>query len=323
MSILPAWLDLPVTDRAKGLGGTDLAAIMGLSPWRTPFDVWLSKTGRLKEQSGETEWQRWGNLLEPFIASAYAAETQQKIVKCGVTLANPKYPWMVGSPDYLAVDMPAGMDAKNMRVKGIEWGEPGTDRVPTHYLIQMQAYMTLTGAKTWDIPVLFGGSTFEIFKIGHNDKLECRMLEFAAEWWEKHVIKGQEPEIQDSPVVRSWIKDAFPKHIKPLRQATADERLAARELFRCRAMAEDTDKAKADAEAVIKLVIASSEGLEMPEGKITYRAAKDGSKTDWEAVANDLNALLVTPKDLSIFKSRHTVITPGSRRLLVNLQELV
>ncbi|MDP3766551.1 MAG: YqaJ viral recombinase family protein, partial [Dehalococcoidia bacterium] len=61
-----AWL----AARRAGIGGTDAAAILGLSPFRTPLDVYLDKTGAAQDERTETQPMRWGKALEPVIAEA-------------------------------------------------------------------------------------------------------------------------------------------------------------------------------------------------------------------------------------------------------------
>lgn len=324
MIAFPSWLpsNLVSCDRAKGLGGSDIAAIVGLSKWATPFDIWLDKKGNAPKQE-EEQWQSWGNKLEPFIASAYSDKTQQKIVKCGVTLANEERPWQLGSPDYLCVDKPSGIDCKNIRIKSSEWGEEGTDLIPSYYLIQVQYYMTLLGIPVYDLPVLFGGSQFEIFTIENNEKLGASLLEKAEEFWKTYIIGDKRPEIEDSPRVRNWIKSQFPKHIRPLRAATAHEDTLAHELHQVKTVLASVEKEKADLEAKLKLSIADGEGLDLYDGKVTYRANKNGEKTDWEAVSRDAcDALIkVQPDLLPILLDKHTKSTQGARVLRLNINK--
>lgn len=323
MKLVP-WLpdNLVATDRSKGLGGSDIAAIVGLSKWATPFDVWLDKKGSAPRQD-EEPWQSWGNKLEPFIASAYVDKTQQKIVKCAVTLANVNRPWQLGSPDYLCVDRPAGIDCKNVRMKSSEWGEEGTDMIPAYYLIQVQYYMTLLGIPVYDLPVLFGGSQFEIFTIENNEKLGASLLEKAEEFWKTYILGDKQPEIEDSSRVRDWIRSKFPHHIRPLRTATHQEDTIAHELHKIKAVLADIEKEKADLEAKLKLSIAEDEGLTLADGKITWRANKDGHKTDWEAVSKEAcDALIkVQPDLLPVLLDKHTTITSGARVLRLNIKD--
>ena len=60
--------------RRKGLGGSDIAAILGISKWRTPMDVWVEKMG-LVEPSEESYAMMRGRILEDAIAQWYGEFT--------------------------------------------------------------------------------------------------------------------------------------------------------------------------------------------------------------------------------------------------------
>jgi len=319
MNVLTPWLKpLVSADRSKGIGGTDIAAIVGLSYWATPFDVWLDKKGNTPKAQQE-EWQKWGNKLEPFIASAYVEESQKKIVKCGMALANPERSWQVGSPDYLCLDDPKGVDCKNIRLKSSEWGEQWSDQIPMHYVIQAQWYMMLTGADSWEFPVLFGGSQFEIFRVDNNERLASSLLEKAEEFWQTYIIGDKQPEIEDSPKVREWIKSKFPKHSRPLRKANSSEIEIAKQLAQVKKVVASVEKEQSDLEAKIKIAIGEEEGLEMEEGKVTWKANRDGEKTDWETISMVLGAHLPDLYKEQILK--HTKPTQGARVLRVSIKE--
>ena len=68
-------------DRHAGLGGSDAAAVLGLSPWTSPLDLYLDKRGELDEEPEQpTNWQRWGHLLEDLIADEASAQEKQGTV---------------------------------------------------------------------------------------------------------------------------------------------------------------------------------------------------------------------------------------------------
>jgi len=79
--------------RADGLGGSDIAAALGLDPYRSPFEVYLSKVGEL-EQAEQTEAMRWGQLLEPLVASETATSLGAELVPSPGLLADQRLDWM-------------------------------------------------------------------------------------------------------------------------------------------------------------------------------------------------------------------------------------
>lgn len=116
-------------ERAKGIGGSDLGAILGLSKYASPWSVWALKSGLVpKDDAGAAA--AWGHLLEAPIAEMYARETGEAIVEWpSVSLVSKRYPYMRANIDRLRVkpseQFPAGVVTT--------WGtreEPRTDEPP-------------------------------------------------------------------------------------------------------------------------------------------------------------------------------------------------
>lgn len=64
------WLKL----RQSGIGGSDIAAIVGVSPYNTAYDIWVSKTGEIKETS--SEYAYWGTQLEDIVAKEFSKRNE-------------------------------------------------------------------------------------------------------------------------------------------------------------------------------------------------------------------------------------------------------
>ena len=74
--------------RRAGLGGSDIGAILGLSPYLTPVDVWAEKTGRATAQD-ETLQMRFGTYAEEFVAREYTAKTGHAVQRFTSMLRHP------------------------------------------------------------------------------------------------------------------------------------------------------------------------------------------------------------------------------------------
>ena len=125
-------------ERLSGLGGSDMAAICGLSPYKTKLQVFLEKTGRYKTEETEAMW--FGTEHEPVIAKRYSLVTGAKLVK-GEFKKSDDYPFFFGHADYLSVLDPFGVECKAVGCqKASLWGVVGTDNIPKEYLAQCQWY---------------------------------------------------------------------------------------------------------------------------------------------------------------------------------------
>ena len=87
--------------RKGGVGGSDVGAILGLNPWKTPFEVWLEKTGRAEppDLSGK-ESVEWGNRLEPLVAEKFAEmHPEFKVLRKNCTMVSKSRPWAFANID--------------------------------------------------------------------------------------------------------------------------------------------------------------------------------------------------------------------------------
>lgn len=177
--------------RKSGIGGSDIAAIMGLSPYKTAYDVWCSKVGNVADEAGEAAY--WGNILEPIVAAEFEKRTGKPVVHCNLTLRHPTYEWMIGSGDYLVEGENAGVECKTSSVYLKDrWGdEDGSDEVPAYYLVQGMWYCAIFG---WDrvyFPVLIGGQQFRWFKVERDEEVIAALIDAGEKFWQ--LVKAHKP----------------------------------------------------------------------------------------------------------------------------------
>lgn len=204
------WLKL----RRHGIGGSDVAAILGLSKWKTPLDVYKDKIGEGPEDADNASME-WGRRLEPVIREAYADHVGLKVDKPELMFARPGFPFMLADLDGLRQDGRL-VEIKTART-GADWGEEGTDEIPEYYLTQVQHYMAVMGAQACDVAVLIGASDFRIYTVYRDDELIEMLTNEEAKFWNEHVV----PRIAPAPRSLTEVAQAFPKS-SPLK-VTADD----------------------------------------------------------------------------------------------------
>lgn len=175
--------------RRTGIGGSDAAAILGLSKWRTPLDVYLEKRGEAPP-APENDAMRWGHYLEPAVRQAYADETGREVRVPTQMLRHPQHKWMIGNIDGVTDDQRL-FEAKTARSPE-GWGEPGTDHIPQPYLLQTQHYMAVTGLPVADVAVLIGGADFRIYEVPADRELQDMLIEAEHEFWQR-VLRRDPP----------------------------------------------------------------------------------------------------------------------------------
>jgi putative phage-type endonuclease len=183
-------------ERRTGIGGSDVASIVGLSPWKTANAVYLEKRGEIEDEDiSEKPVIIFGNMLEQVVADFYTRQTGEKLEKRNKLIRHKKYPQLIANIDRKIVGRPAVFEAKTADKFTIgKWGEDGSDDVPEHYRVQVEHYFNVTGYDEGVLAVLIGGNEFRQYPITRDQELSEMLMEQCLHFWEK-VEKGFPPEI--------------------------------------------------------------------------------------------------------------------------------
>jgi putative phage-type endonuclease len=192
----PEWHEI----RKQGIGGSDAAAVLGMSKYSTPYEVWLSKRGEL-DNTPSPELQkiyRRGHLLEPAILQYHADETGMTTHQIQGIVVSDKYPFMRATLDGLSVDRKVSVNAKTSRIYD-EWGDVETDQIPQEYLINSQHEMIVAGTEVHHIPVLLAGLEFRLYKVEADKELQQMIIDVEHDFWQR-VQNGIEPDLTGDDV---------------------------------------------------------------------------------------------------------------------------
>lgn len=178
-----------LAERRTGIGGSDVAAILGLSPFKTAFEVWLDKTSAELTQSATDDLERiqFGRLMEDIIAREYARREGVKVRRRNELVRHPRYPWMIANPDRLIDGKRCGLECKNVDAMAFrlgDWGQPGTDQAPDEYVLQCQHYMVVLDYPVWHLAACVGGNRLLTFVIERDNELAGMIVEAEHEFWE-------------------------------------------------------------------------------------------------------------------------------------------
>ena len=167
---------MPITEaqreqRRSHLGSSDMAAILGVSPWMNAYDVWLEKTGRLEDEEQDKKWLEAGNILEPGVLKWAERElgpirTQQEN---GDALFRKAMGFPLGShPDGEIISNEEPVEGKTAGIFGPiieQYGEPGTDALPLRIVTQCLVHLECWGKDICWVPVLLGGKGFVMYHV--------------------------------------------------------------------------------------------------------------------------------------------------------------
>lgn len=271
-----------LAERMSGLGASDIAVALGYSDYKSPVVLYLEKTGRQSDDS-ESMRLRFGQHNEEFVAKEYERATGNRVQRFNPMLRHARFPNIIGHVDRLVIPHGAkvaahkreirtdrGLEAKTVdsnvfRYSG-QWGEAGTDEVPTVYLIQSATYMGLTGCSRWDLAALVGSGSddLKIYHLARDLDLEEEVFRRAQEWWNNHVIKDVAPEPRNEDDIALLYPQAKQKE-----SIDADEEIAkaVRELKNVKEAMTRLEEHESELALQIKRFMGHADTLLGPDGK--------------------------------------------------------
>ena len=312
--------------RQRVIGGTDVAALLGLSAYRTAHDVYLEKVG-LAPPRDDSAPMEWGRLLEAVVARKYARETGYRIKRPQPRLiVSDTRPWMGGSPDRLVLNASRVMDAKTASVRQAhKWGEAGTDEIPIEYLIQAHWYIALLDVEACDVAALLGGQDFRIYTVPRDAEFEGTLIERAEAFWRDHIEPQVPPELDWTASSTRLVEALHPRETADLRHAAPADQVVADQYREARKLRLDAERRVDLLENQLKALIGDHAGLQGPGWRITWKATKPAVHIDWKTAYQDLENLVLgqatardADRDLAtLIKARFerfATMRPGTRR---------
>jgi putative phage-type endonuclease len=204
--------DAQRAERRKSIGGSDAAAAVNLSPWTSPYKLWLEKTGaRQADDLSENDFVHFGNVLEDVVANEFTRRTGKRVMRVNQQLTHPVHSWMTANIDRRIVGagegIYEGLECKTASIwSQKEWGEK-EDQIPIQYLIQVMHYLAVTGWDAWHVAVLIAGNDFRTFKIQRDEEMIEDLIKREQEFWDA-VLRNVPPEaVSLDDTYMRWPKD--------------------------------------------------------------------------------------------------------------------
>lgn len=192
--------------RNMGIGGSDAGSIMGLNPYKSPFQLWMEKTGQINQEDlSDNEYVYWGTVLEEAVARRFTEVTGKKVRQRG-TLQSGEYPFMLANVDRMVIGEDAGLECKTANAfSSRKWDG---DEIPDSYYCQCLHYMAVTGCPKWYIAVLVGGNHFIWKEISRNEEDIQALIKAESEFWDK-VQKKEMPPVDWTMSCADALKEKF------------------------------------------------------------------------------------------------------------------
>ena len=190
-------------DRKKGIGGSDVASILGVSPYRTALEVYHDKTIPELELDEPTEDMQRGVRVEKYILQEYSERSEVQLNTNIPTIVDNQYPFMRANIDAKVVGQNVVIEAKSTKAPISSW-ESG---IPEYYKAQVAYYAMLTDANFVEVPVLFSGWKYACFTYWRDEAYETSIKEAVIHFWQNHIVKNIPPK----PTSPEELMTAYPR----------------------------------------------------------------------------------------------------------------
>ena len=302
-----AWLAI----RQRGIGSSDAAAAVGLSPYKSPLTLWLEKTGRqLPEDVSGKEAVVWGTVLEPVLARVYAERTGRRVRRVNAVLQHPEHTFMLANLDREVVGHPDGPGILEIKTASYHSAPQWEEGVPVAYQCQVLHQLAVTGHAWAEVAVLIGGQDFRIYRIERDEEKIRDLTERETQFW-LQVTRNQQPEPDGSEDAGSALAWLFPRddgETVDLSDSPEFNQLFG-ELLHLREHKEEVELRESQIKQRLQATLGEATAGLFADGKITWKRSKDRLAPDLDRLGQDHPDLL----------SHYVKPVPGSRRFTIQV----
>lgn len=203
--------------RRKGIGGSDVASALGLSPYRTKRELYYDKIGvePVVQDEDKSIMFQIGHLLEDVVAQIFAKKTGLSVFRDQTMYQHPLFPFMLADVDRF-IHLPDGrtaiLECKTAHYDTMcKWAN---DAVPRHYELQVRHYMSVMNIDVAYIACLFSNNEKDFVwrKIERDLDEEENNILLLQDFWTNYVLARVEPEFTEKP---DMVLDALRRYYGP------------------------------------------------------------------------------------------------------------
>lgn len=281
------WLEV----RRQGIGSSDCAAACGLNPYMSMLELWMIKTGRVKqsiedESAGHAPLY-WGKQLEPLVAEYYSMHTNNKVRRINAVLQHPDEDkhFMLANLDYSVVGSEE-IQILECKTAGEYGAKLWRDGVPLYVLCQVQHQLAVTGHQAAHICVLICGHETRIFKVTRSESVIQHIINAERYFW-NCVEKDTPPDVDASESAAKALQQLYPQHV-PLTVEDLSHHGQANQLFaqliQEKLHIEKHQNKFDETKHQIQMLMRDAERATFAKGSVTWRKSRDSTSLDSKAL---------------------------------------
>lgn len=262
--------------RRGGLGASDIAGVLGLSPWASPWSIWATKVG-LVEDAADSEAMEFGRMAEPMLAAYFTDRTGLVVTGQQTRCEHPERPWMRCTVDGFVFDGPSRIIDRSVPPLGVvefkSTSEPPWDEVPLHYQCQATWTLLVTGMeRLWFgvIHLAFGRPRFRVYEFTLNPTDADTIQRKAAEFWAL-VEAGTPPPVDGSEATTDALQAAWGETTDDELELDEDGLSLLANLTVCRRALKDYEAKRSAYENAIRERLGEHESGTVDGWKVTWK----------------------------------------------------
>lgn len=294
--------------RESGIGSSEVATIVGLNPWETPYQLWRRKIG-LDAPKQENFAMKAGHYLEDAVAQFWHDETGREIIKASAgdwIIRDNDRPYLQVSPDrtYWLGESRSPSEKGILECKTTQLSIDADD-LPKHWFCQVQYQLGVAGYRQGSLAWLCSGREFGFANLDFVPDFYEWLISEVERFWVDNIQGKKEPDATNvSDVLLKYNRHTDGKFI----ETSEDVFEAYQSLKEVKKELAAIEERKAELEDKIKIAFGDAEGLTFGGQTIaTWKASKASPKFD-------AKAFQAAHPDLA---KEFTTLSAGARRFLL------
>lgn len=293
--------------RQSGIGGSDIAAILGLSKFKTALDVYHSKTAPAPEPEKPAEHLYWGHALEAPIAARFGEETGYTICRQPEIRRHPQHDWAIANADGLILAREGGEPVGILEIKtssayaAKSWSADDAEHIPVEYFAQVQWYLEIFDLDMAYLAVLIGGSDYRHYRIERDRELAAHLIEQGSRFWHDHVLANIPP----APQTPDDLLKLYPQDSGDSAEADTETLIAYNELTALKAQMKILEGQIAEREDLLKTKIGQHAVMRHNGQKLFSWKTQSSNRFDskrFQAAHPDLYQQFLKPSETRVLR---------------------
>jgi putative phage-type endonuclease len=203
--------------RRPAITASEVAVILGISPFDSAFNLFFRKTGQISDDF-DNDAMSLGRHLEPWIADQWAADHPEWHVFEGGLFASEERPWQMATPDRRLsgtcgpVFDPA-VSLLEIKSSGSYdgWGEDGTDQIPAYYRAQVLWQLDVLGLAEAHVTCFFLATRQRRDYVVAYDVRDVHLMREAASTFLMRIEDGDPPPVDGHDATARALMELWPK----------------------------------------------------------------------------------------------------------------